>query len=137
MQINAVSSLLQILLANEAKRATAAPVPSFEPPVPTAVAPATVGSPTQSVQMLVTLAAAMVPPEQERRRRVTKEAEKVLDALQMLQAALVVGVGATEPIKELRSWSEERTLPEDAELAALMDDLDLRVQVELAKLERE
>ena len=136
MQINAVSSLLQILLANQAKRTAAAP-PVFEPAVQPASVQPTVGSPAQSVQMLVTLAAIAVPPQQERRRRVVKEAEKALDALQMLQAALVVGVGGAEPVGELRSWLEERTQPEDAELATIMDEIDLRVQVELAKLERE
>ncbi|MET1754359.1 flagellar assembly protein FliX [Novosphingobium sp. RD2P27] len=135
MQINAVSSLLQILLANQAKPAAAAS-PVFEPAVQPATAQAAVGSPTQSVQMLVTLAAIAAPLEPERRRRVAKEAEKALDALQMLQAALVVGVGAAEPVGQLRDWLETRTQPEDPDLAAVMDEIDLRVQVELAKLER-
>lgn len=136
MQVNAPSSLLQILLANQAKQATAAPfVP--EPAAQPAPAQPTIATPAQSVQMLVTLAAAARPPELERRRRLAKEAERGLDALEMLQAALVVGVSAVEPTRELRNWSEGRTRPDDPELAEVMDEIDLRIQVELAKRERD
>jgi len=133
MQVEGPTSLLSVLLANPVKRAAAAPFtpePAAQPVPPQAqVAP-----PTQSVQMLVTLATQMQEPE--RRRRTVREAEKALDALEMLQAALVVGVSAPETVKALEDWSQSRTRPEDSELAELMDDIDLRIQVELAKRER-
>jgi len=135
MQVNALSSLLHVLLADTAKRAqpvTFATEPAVQPPL----AQTTMGAPTQSVQMLVALAAAAPTPELERRRKATIRAEKALDALEMLQAALVVGVGAAEPIRELRTWSEERMSSDDPELDGIMDEIDLRIQVELAKLER-
>lgn len=136
MQVNALSSLLQTLLTNPVKRVTGAPFVPEAAAQPAATQP-TVGSPAQSVQMLVTLAAASLPPELERQRRLTKRAERGLDALETLQAALVTGVGAAEPIRELRSWIEERSPSNDPELAAILDEIDLRIQVELAKQERE
>ncbi len=133
MQVQAPTSLLSVLLASETKRAAAAPF--VAEPVAQPVAPqAQAATPTQSVQMLVTLATAMQEPE--RRRRTVREAEKALDALEMLQAALVVGVSAPEVVQELEDWAQNRSLPEDPELAELMDDIDLRIQVELAKRER-
>lgn len=136
MQVNAISSLLQTLLASPAKPASAVPfVP--EPVAQPAFAHPTVGNPTQSVQMLVTLAAVALPPELERRRRITKKAQKGLDALEMLQAALVIGVSPAEPVRELRSWMEELTPSDDPEVDALMDEIELRIRVELAKRERD
>lgn len=134
MQVNGPTSLLQVLLATQAKRPPAA---SFAPELPAqAAAPhAAVATPAQSVQMLVTLAQTMPPIE--RRRRAAREAEKGLDALEMLQAALVVGTGAAAPVEDLRNWSENRACPDDPALAELMDEIDLRIQVELAKRERD
>jgi hypothetical protein len=133
MQVQGPTSLLQLLLAQETKRAVAAPfVP--EPTAQPAPAQAQVTTPTQSVQMLVTLATAMQEPE--RRRRAVREAEKALDALEMLQAALIIGVSSPDPVPELENWSQNRTRPEDPELAEILDEIDLRVQVELAKRER-
>ena len=134
MQVQGPTSLLQMLLATQARR-TATAVFAPETAAPSPPAPPAVATPAQSVQMLVALAAAM--PEPERRRRLARQAEKALDALEMLQAALIVGVGATAPARELKDWSEGRTRPEDPELAGIMDEIDLRIQVELAKLERE
>lgn len=136
MQVNAISSLLQTLLASPAKPPSAVPF-APEPAAQPALAHPTIGNPTQSVQMLVTLAAAAMPPELERRRRITKQAQKGLDALEMLQAALVIGVSPAEPVRELRSWMEELTPSEDPALDALMNEIELRIQVELAKHERE
>lgn len=133
MQVQGPTSLLQVLLAHEARRVTAAPFVA-EPAAQPASPQTQLAAPTQSVQMLVTLAAAMQEPE--RRRRTVREAEKALDALELLQAALIIGVTAPGPVQELEDWSQNRTRPDDAELAAIMDEIDLRVQVELAKRER-
>lgn len=133
MQVQGPTSLLQMLLAQEVKRTTAAPF-TREAAAQPAPPQAQVTTPTQSVQMLVTLATAMQEPE--RRRRAVREAEKALDALEMLQAALIIGVTAPDPVPELENWSQNRTPPEDPELAGILDEIDLRVQVELAKRER-
>jgi hypothetical protein len=135
MQVNGPTSLLQVLLATEAKRPAAAPFVA-EPAAPPMAPQAQVATPAQSVQMLVTLAATMQEPER-RRRIAAQEAEKGLDALGMLQAALIVGVSSAEPVRELKHWSENRVVPEDPELAEIMDEIDLRIQVELAKRERD
>ena len=136
MQVNAISSLLQTLLAAPAKPAGAVPFVPEAPAQPVLAHPA-VGNPTQSVQMLVTLAAVAMPPEVERRRRIAKRAQKGLDTLEMLQAALVIGVSPAEPVRELRSWIEEQAPSGDPQIDALMNEIDLRIQVELAKLERD
>jgi len=137
MQVNALSSLLQVLLTDPVKRTAAAPFAPEAAAQPAPIQP-TVGTPAQSVQMLVALAAATAPPELERRRRMAQKAQKGLDALEMLQAALIVGVGSAEPARELKNWmEEERPRPEDPELAQIMDEIDLRIQVELAKRERD
>jgi DhnA family fructose-bisphosphate aldolase class Ia len=136
MQVNAPSSLLQILLASQAKRPAAAAFPSELAAQPSPVASG-IAAPSPSVQMLVALAAVTPASIPERRRRVVREAEKAMDALEMLQAALVVGVGSAEPIAQLQSWTEGRPHLDDPELAELLDEIDLRVQVELAKLRRE
>lgn len=136
MQVNAISSLLQTLLASPAKPGAAVPF-APEPMGQPVQGHPTLATPTQSVQMLVTLAAAAMPPEVERRRLVAKKAQKGLDALEMLQAALVLGVSPSEPVRELRSWLEESISSDDTEVEALIGEIDLRIQVELAKLERE
>jgi hypothetical protein len=136
MQVNGPSSLLQILLATQAKRETAVPFAAKPEALPAPV-PTGVETPVQSVQMLVALAAMTPERSVERRRRLVKQAERGLDALEMLQAALVIGTNSGEPAAQLRNWAEDRAPLEDPELEGIMDEIDLRIQVELAKLERE
>jgi hypothetical protein len=135
MQVNAPSSLLQILLAAPAKRDTPASF-ATEPAILSAPPASALETPVQSVQMLVALAAVTPAPGIERRRRLAKDAQKALDALEMLQVALVVGVGHAEPAAQLKEWVDGRTAPDDPALAGIMDEIDLRAQVELAKLKR-
>lgn len=136
MQVNAPSALLQLLFANQAKRETVVPFVS-EPAARPAPVSSGVETPVQSVQMLVALAAMTPERSVERRRRLVKHAEKGLDALEMLQAALVIGTGHDQPAAQLKRWADDRLPPEDPELDGILDEIDLRIQVELAKLERE
>src|SRR4051812_30028185 len=137
MQVTGPSSLLQILLAaNQAKRETTVPFTAKPEAMPAPV-PTGVETPVQSVQMLVALATMTPERAVERRRRMAKQAERGLDALEMLQAALVIGTGHGEPAAQLESWADDRSPLDDPELEEIMAEIDLRVQVELAKLERE
>lgn len=99
---------------------------------PQAMPPA-VPSPATSVQMLVALAAA--EPVAERRRRIAERADKGLTMLERLHAELVVGTPSPEQLQELVEWSESFAPSEDAAVATLSREIELRVRVELAKLE--
>lgn len=83
--------------------------------------------------MLVTLAAA--EPTIERRRRIAERAEKGLSMLERLHAELVVGTPSVERLRELAEWSESFEPSEDPAIARLSREIELRVRVELTKLE--
>ncbi|MGK6356687.1 flagellar assembly protein FliX [Sphingomonas sp. DT-207] len=107
----------------------AAPV-APQPPVngPGGVAP-------PSVQMLVALAAA--DPQMERRRRIAKDAERGVDALDRLHKELLAGTAPVERLREIAEWSQTFETPDDPVLAQILSEIDLRVRVELAKLDIE
>ena len=124
--------MLQALLAVSAKRP---PTPVFVPEAGAAAAhasPPSVANPAQSVQMLVTLAAAADNGRQERAR----EAEEGLDDLERLHAELLAGKATRERLDRLAEWTKRRGRPPERELARLMDEIELRILVELAKQER-
>jgi hypothetical protein len=89
--------------------------------------------PTPSVAMLVTLAAA--DPAIERRRRQAKDAERGIDALDRLHKELAAGTPGVERLREIADWSANFETAEDPVLAQLLSDIDLRVRVELAKVD--
>jgi hypothetical protein len=91
-------------------------------------------SPVQSVEMLVALAA--VDPERERRRRMAQQAEEGLDQLEQLHQDLAAGEPNSERLAALKAWAKSIGEPDDSALADLVRDIELRVLVELAKLER-
>ncbi len=88
----------------------------------------------QSVAMLVTLAAAGA--DEPRRRETVQHASDGIDALAALHGALVSGAVAPHTVRNLRDWTRRRLRPDDPELAAVLDEIELRILVELAKLER-
>ena len=92
-------------------------------------------APVQSVEMLVALAA--VDPEREKRRRMAQKAEEGLDNLEALHAELVGGKPSQERLASLAAWAKSIGKTEVADLADLIRDIELRVLVELAKLERD
>jgi len=92
-------------------------------------------TPVQSVEMLVAMAA--VDPERERRRRMAQQADEGLDQLELLHADMVGGAEpSSQRLAALKTWAQSIGKPDDAELAQLIHDIELRVLVELAKLER-
>lgn len=91
-------------------------------------------TPVQSVEMLVALAA--VDPERERRRRMAQQAEEGLDELERLHQEMVQGEPSSQRLAALKTWAKSIGKPDDAQLAQLIQDIELRVLVELAKLER-
>lgn len=89
--------------------------------------------PTTSVAMLVTLAAN--DPQVERRRKLAVDAERGVAALDKLHKELVAGKPSVERLQEIVEWSENLEQSDDPVLAQILSDIDLRVRVELAKID--
>ena len=126
--------MLRSLLAALPKAAPGFPVAEEAAravPHPGINAPGT--APVPSVQMLVALAAA--DPAIERRRKEAKQAERGVDALERLHKELVAGAPAPERLREIAEWSQNFEAPDNPVLASILSDIDLRVRVELAKLD--
>lgn len=134
MRIDGTTAMLQAMLA--------APAPRRPEPAPFAPAQAqaplpgqlAANAPVPSVAMLVTLAAAGSEPE--RRQEMARDAATGLDRLDALHRELLVGRLTPARLQALKDWSRARTRPADPELARIMDELDLRILVELAKHDR-
>lgn len=86
-----------------------------------------------SVAMLVTLAAA--DPAIERRRKQAIDAQRGIDMLDQLHRELVAGVVSPVRLQAIVEWSETFERSDDPALAAILSDIELRVRVELAKLD--
>jgi len=72
----------------------------------------------------------------EKRRRAIRRGGGLLDRLEELKLALLTGEGDESSLDQLaRTLREERTDDGDADLSALLDQIDLRASVELAKAE--
>jgi hypothetical protein len=104
----------------------------------TSSASATVSAPAPSA---VTDAAALmalqgVEDVTERRRRAIRRGGGLLDRLDELKLALLTGEAGEGALDRLtRTLREERPVDADAELNSLLDQIDLRAAVELAKAE--
>lgn len=72
----------------------------------------------------------------EKRRRAIRRGGGLLDRLEELKLALLTGDADEGSLDQLaRTLREERTDDGDADLSALLDQIDLRASVELAKAE--
>ena len=94
---------------------------------------AATNQPVPSVAMLVTLAAA--DPAIERRRKQAVDAERGIDALDRLHKELATGTPSVEALREIVEWSENFEASDDPVLAGILSDIELRVRVELAKID--
>ncbi|WP_233281593.1 flagellar assembly protein FliX [Sphingomonas changnyeongensis] len=121
------------MAVHPAKRVDA---PQFQPGAapPPPAGQSAVSPPVQSVQMLVALAAA--GPEPDRRAEIARQAEQGVNALETLHRALIAGTVGPQKLRELREWTRRRDRSPDTALSTLLDEIELRILVELAKLER-
>lgn len=72
----------------------------------------------------------------ERRRRSVARAGRILDVLEGLKVALLGGeLGPADLERLRRAVREERSATEDPGLEGLLDEIETRAEVELAKLE--
>jgi hypothetical protein len=75
--------------------------------------------------------------EREARRRLVKRGEQLLDGLEELRHGLLMGEIPKERMMSLaQSVRMRRENSSDPRLGALLDEIELRVEVELAKLSR-
>ncbi|MBB4840129.1 hypothetical protein HNP52_003221 [Sphingomonas kyeonggiensis] len=133
---NLQGPMLQSLLAALPKVASGFSVkegeaPAAPAPVPQGTNAAQALNP--SVAMLVTLAAA--DPAIERRRKQAVDAQRGVDMLDQLNRELIAGVVSPAKLQALVEWSETFEHSDDPALAAILSDIELRVRVELAKLD--
>ena len=132
---NLQAPLLRSLMAALPKAASSFSVGEGEGPA--ARAPAQNTNAAQplnpSVAMLVTLAAA--DPMVERRRKQAVDAQRGIDQLDSLHRELIAGVVSPARLEAIVEWSESFQASQDPTLSAILADIDVRVRVELAKLD--
>jgi hypothetical protein len=122
--------------ASSAKSAGKAAAPGFavatEGPAKTAATP-----PSSAVTALDAILALQTdePPAQ-RRARQAKRGRQALDALEKLERGLVMGHAPGALKHELESLQHGRESTGEPGLDAVLDEIDIRLAVELAKLER-
>ena len=124
--------------ARSARSAGAAP--GFEPLMTPSAAGASGVTAAGGVARVASLDALMALQEVggplERRRRAVGRASKILEALEDLELDLLDGQLSPAALEGLtRSVREQRALTDDAHLEGLLDEIETRAAVELAKLE--
>jgi len=73
----------------------------------------------------------------ERKRRAVRRAGRILDVLDEIKAALLAGELSSVDLDRLRrAVRDEREQTEDPSLEAVLDEIELRAAVEVAKLEQ-
>lgn len=91
-----------------------------------------------SVDALLVVQAAGDATEREARRRLVRRGEEILDRLEDVRRALLLGVVPKDMLLQLAQMvRSRREATPDPRLAALLDEIELRAEVELAKLTRE
>lgn len=114
----------------------------FRVPVPgVAAGPASLSAATASAAVMgveALLALQDVGGPLERRRRAADRAGRILDELDGVKLALLGGEGVTglQLDRLRRAVRDQRDVTDDAGLEALLDDVELRAAVEMAKLEK-
>ncbi|MFD2262350.1 flagellar assembly protein FliX [Lacibacterium aquatile] len=99
-----------------------------------APAPATASRPLNAVDPLFAVQAAEA--EAGGRKRARKRADDILDRLDDMRHALLTGDLTEGHLASIqRAIEEQRDLLSDPALVELLDEIDLRAQVEIAKLE--
>jgi len=89
------------------------------------------------VDALFTIQAVAEPTEREARRRLVRRGEDLLDRLEEVRHGLLVGSVSKDKLVALAQLVRSRREGcGDPRLAAVLDEIELRAEVELAKLSR-
>ena len=112
----------------------------FSMPQTSGAAPAAAAAPTASASAVADVSALMalqgVETATERRRRAIRRGGRLLDRLEELKLAMLSGEAGEGALESLgRTLREERPEDADAELTGLLEQIELRAAVELAKAE--
>jgi len=107
-------------------------LPEMNQQAPVARAAAAVAAP--GIDALLALQSVDLPLE--RRRRAAARGRRVLDILDQVKLGVLDGTLTRATLESLASALAEREPSEDAGLENVLDEIDLRAQVELAKLAR-
>lgn len=107
-------------------------LPEMNQQAPVARAAAAVAAP--GIDALLALQSVDVPLE--RRRSAAARGRRVLDILDQVKLGVLDGTLTRATLESLASALAEREPSEDAGLENVLDEIDLRAQVELAKLAR-
>lgn len=112
----------------------------FRLPSAAGASPASAAGPTGVVAAVGGLSALLALQEMggplERRRRAVSRAGRILDVLDEVKLALVSGELSLSQLERLsRAVREERAATEDAALEGVLNEIETRAAVELAKLE--
>ncbi len=92
---------------------------------------------TYGVDALLLIQAVDGTSEREARKRQARQGMDILDKLEELRRGLLSGGISEKTLRELsRLLGSQREACQDTQLLALLDDIHLRAEVELAKLER-
>lgn len=81
------------------------------------------------------LALQEVPEDLLQKRKAISQGQQALDSLEKLRHALLMGTIQPEVMQQLKRSLPERASVIDPKLAAILDEIELRMAVELAKLE--
>lgn len=119
-----------------ARRAGGSAAPGFSPDIeaPHRAAAATGVSAVTSLDAILALQSEEQP--QQRRARQTKRGKAALDALERLETGLLLGRAPGGLKRELESLQRASQLTGDPGLDDVLREIDTRIAVELAKLER-
>lgn len=116
--------------------AAAAPAPGFAPALdaPQRTTAAAGIAPVASLDVLLALQADE-PPAQ-RRARQARRGRDALDALERLEQGLLLGLAPAALHSEIERLQGGREMTGDSGLDAVLDEIDIRLAVEAAKLDR-
>lgn len=90
------------------------------------------------VDALLIVQAAGDATEREARRRLVRRGEDILDQLEEVRHGLLMGTVPRDKLEQLSQLIRaRREASPDPRLSALLDEIELRAEVELAKLSRE
>lgn len=94
-------------------------------------------APLNAVDALLAVQAVPDATDGEARRRLHRRGEDILDRLEELRRAIVLGVVSKEGLIDLaRMVRSRRDQCADPNLGAVLDEIELRAEVEIAKLSR-
>jgi len=94
-------------------------------------------SPAMALGALLTAQEAGDATSEEAKARARKRADEIFDCLEKIQMGLLVGGIKAGDLKDLAEVIAEHKMQDlDPDLAWIMDEIDLRAQVELAKFDR-